>query len=266
MRRALLGSLLIAIAALIGFGVFWFFVRGRHGNEDAAGTLARLSKQGAALTYYARYEGAGKSDPTETVFLTVYNKPGVGFRFELAAPLDPEDDAKQRDDVLKSGDIFIVNLPLTGGFISCRTVRQSCRTADGLEVLVILSFSTLFRYDSPFFEQPHTVTRGDDILAAGETASCFVVTQRTGTKNEQATAESSGFVPGAGLPKTLCYASDGVPVGGLLSDTPPNTDWIKAVEIKRGVDNAVFEPPFPIVPSVYDSTPTAEPSAPQTPP
>lgn len=249
--------LVVTIAALTSFGVLWLSACGGHHNDDAAATLTRLSKQGESLTYYARYEAADASNETPGSFITIYNKPGIGLRFDLGAPLHG-DDATSEDDVLSGGDILVVNRALPQPFVSCRTTRQSCRTADGLERLAIVTFSALFRYDQPVFDQPHTVSAGGDISAAGETAKCFVITRRMGSSSEQATAERSGFVPGADLPETFCYAPDGLPLGGLVSATQPNT-WIKAVEVKRDVGDAVFEPPFPLVHSVYDDTPEAGP-------
>jgi hypothetical protein len=267
MRRALIGSLLIAIAAVIGLGVFWLFERGGQGSEDADATLTRLSKQSGDLTYYARYQGADQNDANSLSSIALYNKPGVGFRFDLPTPLlSAKEDANLDNDVLRSGDILIVNLTLPERYISCRTLRQTCRTADGLERLTIVSFLTLFRFDPPLFEQPHSVRRTADISALGETAKCFVISRRSVSKNEQATADASSSISDKGLPKTICYTNDGVPLGGLVSDSPPNTNWIKAVELKREVDDAAFKPPFPMVSSVYDSTPTASPTAPKASP
>ncbi len=268
----------VSVVVAAGFGLFWFVGRGGSGSGDAEATLARLSKQGEGLSYRVRYEGADPTDPMSLSDITFYREPGVGYRFDLPTPLlqrapgdipSPHlDDAKIDDDLLKSGDIFIVNLERSARsdqYISCRTTRATCRTADGLEVLAIASFLTLFEFDQPFFEQPHTVTRTNAITGAGESGECFVVTQRTGTADEQATASASGFVPGAGLPETLCYAADGIPLGGLVSDTAPNMNWLKAVELERRVDSAVFDPPFPVVPSIYDRTPTVGPMATPTP-
>ena len=262
MRRVYLGPIVAAMAAALGIGLWWFLAQGNDGSSDADATLARLSKLGEGQTYYVRYAGANANDPNSLVPITFYFKPGVGFRVDLASPLDATDDAKNDSDLLKSGDIFIINPALRQPYASCRTARQTCRAADGLEVLGMESLLALFRYDTPFFDQPHTVSRTSDISAVGETARCFVISQRpTANENEQATAERSGFVPGAGLPKTFCYTDDGIPLGGLVSDTPPNSSWIKAAELKREVDDAAFDLPFPMVPSTYDRTPTARPSA-----
>jgi hypothetical protein len=170
MRRVLFGSLFIAVASLTGLAILWFFIGGGSDSEGAAARLTRLSRQSATLTYYARYQTEG-SDGKSLDSLTVYQEPRVGFRFDLPAPLDAEDDAKQPDSVLKSGDIFILNPALPDRLISCRTARGSCRHADGLEVLAFLTFSMLFRYDQPFFEQPNTVTRNTDISAADKRRS-----------------------------------------------------------------------------------------------
>src|SRR5205823_13900020 len=96
--------------------------------------------------------------------IVIYNKPTVGYRLDLPAPLDAKDDASENDDVLKSGDILIADQRLPEHFISCRTLRRSCRTADGLEGVGIASLRITFRYDTPMFEKPNAVTRGEDIF------------------------------------------------------------------------------------------------------
>src|SRR5438105_13954725 len=236
MRRILFASLLVALAAAVSFAAYWFFVRGGGSNESAEAELTRLSKQSAETTYYARYESQGQSDPTITSTIVVYNKPSVGYRFDLPAPVDAKDDASENDDVLKSGDILIANQRLAEHFISCRTVRRSCRTADGLEGVAMASLRITFRYDTPIFEKPNAVTRGNDISTAGETGRCFVVSERAGNENEQARVEDSSFMPGE-LPRTFCYTSDGIPLSVSVPENPPKANSLKATEIRREVDD-----------------------------
>lgn len=247
---------LLATFTLV-FAAFWFWKGPSPDNEDASAELALLSKKGENLTYYARYEGA---DPKTgaTSALTFYRAPRIGFRFDLPDPIGADFDTKTDDDVLKSGDILIVNQALPGRYISCRTERRTCRTAGGLERLGIVTFLTLFRYapTDDFYLQPHTVRRATPISAAGESGQCFVIEKRELRADETPVAD--GFIPGEGLPITLCYAADGLPLAGKDN---PESGFIQASAIKREVDSSAFEPPFPIVPSTYDGECPNQPTA-----
>src|SRR4051794_15953692 len=133
MRRVPISLVVLGLIVALGVGA-WLLLRGTTSGESAEITLSRLSKRSSTRTYYARYGGTDQTNPADANDITIYNAPGVGIRVDFAQPLFPDEDAKQVDDTLKSGDVFILEAP-SKRLLSCRTSRRSCRTVDGLELL-----------------------------------------------------------------------------------------------------------------------------------
>ena len=106
MGRVLFGSLIVALAAAVGFAAYWFLVRGENGGESAEAALTRLSKQSAQTTYYTRYESEDVNGANSLTPLTFYNKPGALFRVDFPEPIH----AKEGKNILDSTAILAHNV------------------------------------------------------------------------------------------------------------------------------------------------------------
>lgn len=221
-------------------------------GETAAEELSALSTKSVNASYFARYGGSASGIDGEGDFLTVYRQSEVALRFDLAEPIRLDEDETETEPVMRGGDILILGADQSSrGFYSCRRERGTCRSGDGLEALAIAAFGSLFLY--PFgavYEQPHEVERAGQIEAAGESGQCFVIKEKD-PDAVKTQPPGLGVVVGEGLPVTLCYASDGVPLF-YAEGAGPESPGLKALEISREVDASAFELPFPFEESVYD--------------
>ena len=204
--------------------------------------------------YAARYRAFAVGGSTQEGALVVYRAPGTGFRIDLVGAIELDGD-QEMDEIMKGGDILIVinDIKDQSSFqmYSCRTQRRSCRTADGLEILGFVSILSYFSYPLPaVYEQPHTVEEVERISAAGEEARCFLIREKD-PDAEKTQPPGLGVVVGEGLPVTLCYTKDGIPL--RFGEVQDGVDaGLEATEIVRSVDESVFDLPFEFVPSVYD--------------
>lgn len=241
MRRALAG-ILIGACAVIPVGIY-SLVQVTTGDSDrnAGAQLAALSLKSLAISHSVRYATV----PGRVEVLVAHRDPDVGVRFDfLVAPSEVE--KEQQSEILKSGDSLIGS---NGGIISCRTARETCRSADGLERLRFVALTSAFMYPEAFvFDQPHSVRRIDPDVVAGVSATCFHVDVRL----DVTPPAGLGIVAGKGLPLILCYSDDGIPLRWIVEEFGKAVEGLEAVAVDRTVDPSVFEPPFPVVASIYD--------------
>jgi hypothetical protein len=252
MRAPLAAWAALAICAVIPIAIY-FTVQLTVGNDadtSAREHLTQFSRRANRATYTAQYGGrAADGEVSREQRIAVYRQAGVPpyVRFDLPEPIEFDDDGLE--DILRGGDILILNPDEPSVYISCRTARNSCRTADGLERLAFVSYLVLFSYPEPApYKQPHSVRQLPDDTIAGEHASCFEVVEPDPLPEQP---PGLGVVIGEGLPAILCYADDGVPLRyGEKQDE--GVVFLDAFEVTRAVPPGTFDLPFPFVPSVYD--------------